>query len=1428
MTDLDVGSQVGDYVLEARLGGGSFGSVWRARHASSEQVIAIKLLTGRLANSDRPRIRAEVELLAATASSKSPHVVRVLEGGLDPVPYVVMEYIEGTDLASLLRERGTLPLDETVRVGLAVADALRALEQAGIIHRDVKPANVMLDRRGTVKLADFGIAKIVGYDSTSVTGQVPMTMAYAAPEVWEGYASHQSDLYALGILLYQCLTGSPPFVGNYGELYRKHTSVPPNMEALPPETPQSLREAIALCLEKEAGARPRDAAACTKLLHQAEAEIPTAPVVVTEPVRFGPWLRREPHARQPWAWRCLHETTREDATVEVHFAADLGYGAQLRKAVAANSRLVPLGAERLLGTNRLLLRPGEGWQEPPEGEFCFWVARDELPPVAAPAVVTVAMLEQAVRGILALIDASDAAGLALSLAGDRVALRADGSVRVRRPGLPPKADYPAVLQALAFLEGLPLDREAAGLVAVAPDIKDLRARLDAVTTHAPAVPQGQLGVARPAEGIDLLTHPETEKTETLVAPMEIPIPLESQPVLPEEPEAEAAVPGDTSLPEAESLPRESGVPPRRRWPRLAALAGGAAGLAAIGFVIAALWPGPSNPCGLRAPTNVTAKAVVTSVLLNWHDNSDGEDGFRIEVRDGGNGEYRKAAEVGANVTSYVSGSQSPGTYGYRVRAYNAKCESNAAEAPELAIGASPTRTPTPSPPQASQIAYAVEYGEITELAHEIRVADVETGQTRLLAKNVLSLFDLDWSPDGQQIAFCTPGASGFLWVIDGDASDSKYFGGRCGNPAWSPDGTRIAFGAPEHMAVSDVFLINSDGTSETNLTNRMQDYNTEPAWSSDGKRIVFAKQLLEEGLQGTPDLYLMNTDGSGLVRLTDDALRESSAHWSPDGKEIVYQAAPADLTAGAPGVYVVDIETKQVRKLQHSAALPRWSPDGSTIAYVYVPDGDGAPAELHVLAKSGTDDVRIAGPLGGLSGNACAGGCYDWSPDGSQLAFVLDQEGKSDLFVVNADGTGLHQVTNDGVKKYSIAWGPAGAPKSLAGEPLDLTPSGLEGETATPTLTPTSTPTPTLAPTPTSTPAPAPTFTAIPAPNENDDVILFSSNRESPHDPPADSRLYVLNRDGTGLRRFTGQTDMVERYPDWSPGGDMVVFATGPCCVPHDIAVADADGSNVRTLLSMQFPHDVRYPTWSPDGSKIAFLSSASVNSPPLNLYVVDSVGGEPTLLSTNAGWQHRPSWSPDSSRLAFNLWDGGIGVIGVDGSGFTGVTNDGNGFNPAWSPTDGDVLAYLCAGPEGQQQVCTYTFSTGDIRVLATISSEHGGIMEDGPSWSPDGSKLAAIAVLSREPDVSRLYLIDPETGTADIVADIEAFQVPPVFIEPQFGHRQVWSRDGQMIAVAVVRYGSDPSDENVEVFTIDTQSGSVANVTNDPSSDQDPHWRP
>lgn len=531
---LEPGSRIGDYQLESQIGSGGFGTVWRARSVTSGQRVAIKVLTGALSRQGQAALRGEVELLAATASSKSNHVVRVLGGGEEPVPYIVMELVEGTDLASRLREQDQLSIDQTVDVGLAIADALTALESVGIVHRDVKPGNVMIEFGGTIKLADFGIAKIVGFETVTATGQLPMTMAYAAPEVWEGQPTHQSDLYALGILLYECLTGHTPFTGPYASLYRQHLSAAPDMDALPSETPSRLRGLIAECLAKEPRSRP-SAQAVEAQLREVRTELPDSSYgqPASPLARFGPWIIVEPHPDAAWSWLCRHETTEQIATVEILFTDDVREGTQIRTAVSANPSLVAVGAQTLIASNRLLLRPDETWPEPPPGEFAFWVAREELTVSEATVVVTTALLEAAVESLQALIGAATESGVRLTIDPTTASISASGDVRLRRPGLPPLSDTPIEEQAMSFLQSLNLDDETRGILAAAASLEDVKSKLlapEAIPDDTPSA-SPELGVANVASdsGIvavedegdsEIVTRPESEYLEFADQPEE--------------------------------------------------------------------------------------------------------------------------------------------------------------------------------------------------------------------------------------------------------------------------------------------------------------------------------------------------------------------------------------------------------------------------------------------------------------------------------------------------------------------------------------------------------------------------------------------------------------------------------------------------------------------------------------------------------------------------------------------------------------------------------------------------------------------------------------------------------------------------------------------------------------------------------------------
>ena len=208
-----------ELTLLRRLGAGGMGTVWVARHAKLGADVVIKFLSEALAADEDACERFQREV-TATAQVRSPHVVQMIDHGITEsgVPYLVMEQLEGHDLAKTMRAGGALRADEVQHIIDGLANALTKAHERGIVHRDIKPANVFMcqaEPRPFIKLVDFGIAKRLEDESMTATNALLGTPAYMSPEQMSGQSAvdHRSDLWALGVLAYHTLTGKPPFRG---------------------------------------------------------------------------------------------------------------------------------------------------------------------------------------------------------------------------------------------------------------------------------------------------------------------------------------------------------------------------------------------------------------------------------------------------------------------------------------------------------------------------------------------------------------------------------------------------------------------------------------------------------------------------------------------------------------------------------------------------------------------------------------------------------------------------------------------------------------------------------------------------------------------------------------------------------------------------------------------------------------------------------------------------------------------------------------------------------------------------------------------------------------------------------------------------------------------------------------------------------------
>src|SRR5450759_3735322 len=228
----------GRYRLEARIGAGGMSTVYRALDETLQRQVAIKLMNREVAtDSDQlERFRREAR---AVAQLSHPHVVGVIDAGEDEGrPYIVFEYVEGETLKDRIRRLGRLPVAEAVAYAIEIARALGAAHSRHIIHRDVKPQNVLIDEEGSAKVTDFGIARTLEEDGLTADGRVLGTTDYVSPEQALGqHVSGQSDLYSLGVVLYEMLTGEVPFRGeNQVAVAMKHVREElPDVQAKRPE-----------------------------------------------------------------------------------------------------------------------------------------------------------------------------------------------------------------------------------------------------------------------------------------------------------------------------------------------------------------------------------------------------------------------------------------------------------------------------------------------------------------------------------------------------------------------------------------------------------------------------------------------------------------------------------------------------------------------------------------------------------------------------------------------------------------------------------------------------------------------------------------------------------------------------------------------------------------------------------------------------------------------------------------------------------------------------------------------------------------------------------------------------------------------------------------------------------------------------------------
>lgn len=273
-----VGESFGPYRIEEPLGEGGMGFVFRATGPGGDEV-ALKVVKPEIARDDIFRRRFDREARIA-ARLKHPHVVPVVDTGeQDGLPYMAQVFIRGGSLDDRIKEKGPLSLEEALAVCTAVATGLDAMHEAGLFHRDVKPANILLDEEGTAYIADFGLAKDRDASVLTKAGQTLGSMDYMAPEQIRGEeVTATSDVYSLGCVMYECMAGAPPFADREGMriLWAHLQEEPGDPLASRTDVPADVSWAITRALDKDPEKRPPTATAYAQMVRVAAGVGPQA------------------------------------------------------------------------------------------------------------------------------------------------------------------------------------------------------------------------------------------------------------------------------------------------------------------------------------------------------------------------------------------------------------------------------------------------------------------------------------------------------------------------------------------------------------------------------------------------------------------------------------------------------------------------------------------------------------------------------------------------------------------------------------------------------------------------------------------------------------------------------------------------------------------------------------------------------------------------------------------------------------------------------------------------------------------------------------------------------------------------------------------------------------------------------------------------
>lgn len=376
-------SQLGRYEVIGELGQGAMGIVYKAKDPLIDRIVAIKTISLNLALEEKEEYEARFYQEAKAAGRLShPNIVTIYDVGKSGnVAYIAMEFLQGRELRDVLNEDPLLPIDQVLDIVVQVAHGLAYAHEHGIVHRDVKPSNIMVVRDGHVKITDFGIARMASSSVRTQTGMVLGSPKYMSPEQVMGKPIDQrSDIFSLGVMLYEMLTGQPPFNGENVNaiMYQILNTVPPPLNTLNPAVPDMLNFIVAKALAKTPDDRYRDAREFAGDLRACRDTVPRSGAVKPQAAPITPLPDAIPMVRHEGAEA---EESRQVATMGLSAAFDSS-AATMRLAAMTSS---PEEVEELAKTLKIARPTADALNQ-------------AAPPIAKPKAAERPMPAQAHRG----------------------------------------------------------------------------------------------------------------------------------------------------------------------------------------------------------------------------------------------------------------------------------------------------------------------------------------------------------------------------------------------------------------------------------------------------------------------------------------------------------------------------------------------------------------------------------------------------------------------------------------------------------------------------------------------------------------------------------------------------------------------------------------------------------------------------------------------------------------------------------------------------------------------------------------------------------------------------------------------------------------------------------------------------------------------